>query len=81
MSIGAAEIEVVARLARIRIEPADVARHAAEISRILDYVAAMNEIDTTGVEPLAASPPSRSIGILSRPARRASRRATTWFRA
>jgi aspartyl-tRNA(Asn)/glutamyl-tRNA(Gln) amidotransferase subunit C len=53
MSIGAAEIEVVARLARIRIDPADLACHAAELSRILGYVEAMNEVDTTGVEPLA----------------------------
>ncbi len=53
MSIGEAEIEGIARLARIRIEPADIPRHAAELSRILGYVAAMNEVDTTGVEPLA----------------------------
>lgn len=53
MSIGTAEIEGVARLARIRIEDADVARHAAELARILDYVDAMNEVDTSGVEPLA----------------------------
>ena len=53
MSIGAAEIEGVARLARIRIEPADIARHAAALSRILGYVEAMNEVDTRGVEPLA----------------------------
>jgi len=53
MSIGTAEIEDVARLARIRIEDADIARHAAELARILDYVDAMNEVDTSGVEPLA----------------------------
>ncbi len=53
MSIGAAEIEGIARLARIRIDSADLARHAAELSQILAYVEAMNEIDTAGVEPLA----------------------------
>ncbi|MCC7120028.1 MAG: Asp-tRNA(Asn)/Glu-tRNA(Gln) amidotransferase subunit GatC [Gammaproteobacteria bacterium] len=53
MSIDAADIEGIARLARIRIEPADITRHAAELSRILTYVDQMNEIDTTGVDPLA----------------------------
>ncbi len=53
MSIGSAEIAGIARLARIRIDDADVARHAAELSQILAYVDAMNEVDTSGVEPLA----------------------------
>lgn len=53
MSIGAAEIEGIARLARIQIDDADVARHAAQLSQILAYVEAMNEVDTTGIEPLA----------------------------
>jgi aspartyl-tRNA(Asn)/glutamyl-tRNA(Gln) amidotransferase subunit C len=53
MSIGATGIEAIARLARIRIEEADVARYAGQLSQILAYVEAMNEVDTTGVEPLA----------------------------
>lgn len=53
MSIDAQEIEGIARLARIRVEPTDIARHAAELSRILGYVEAMNEVDTHGIEPLA----------------------------
>jgi len=53
MSIGAAEIKGIARLARIAIDEADIARYAGQLSQILSYVEAMNAVDTTGVEPLA----------------------------
>jgi aspartyl-tRNA(Asn)/glutamyl-tRNA(Gln) amidotransferase subunit C len=53
MSIGATEIEGIARLARIRIDAADVARYAGQLSQILTYIEAMNEVDTSGIEPLA----------------------------
>lgn len=53
MSIGATEIEAIARLARIGIDAADVARYAGQLSQILTYIEAMNEVDTSGVEPLA----------------------------
>jgi aspartyl-tRNA(Asn)/glutamyl-tRNA(Gln) amidotransferase subunit C len=53
MSIGAAEIKGIARLARIAIDDGDIARYAGQLSRILSYVEAMNAVDTTGVEPLA----------------------------
>ncbi len=53
MSIGAAEIKGIARLARIAIDDGDIARYAGQLSQILSYVEAMNAVDTTGVEPLA----------------------------
>lgn len=53
MSIGAAEIKGIARLARIAIDEADIARYAGQLSQILSYVEAMNAVDTIGVEPLA----------------------------
>ena len=31
----------------------DIVRYAEQLSQILSYVEAMNEVDTTGVEPLA----------------------------
>ncbi len=43
----------IARLARLRIDDASVDRYAQELSRILDFVEQMNQIDTQGVLPLA----------------------------
>lgn len=42
----------IAALARIGIEPGEVDGYAAELSRILELVERMNEVDTRDVEPL-----------------------------
>ena len=53
MSINAAEIERVAKLARLRLAPGEAGHFAAQLSNILDHFAAMSGIETTGVEPMA----------------------------
>lgn len=42
----------IAALARIGIDPGEVDGYAAELSRILELVERMNEVDTRDVEPL-----------------------------
>jgi aspartyl-tRNA(Asn)/glutamyl-tRNA(Gln) amidotransferase subunit C len=41
----------VARLARLRLTEDEVERMASEMSKILEHVAKMNELDLDGVEP------------------------------
>lgn len=41
----------VAGLARLRLTDQEVARFARELAGILDYVAQMNELDISGIEP------------------------------
>jgi aspartyl-tRNA(Asn)/glutamyl-tRNA(Gln) amidotransferase subunit C len=41
----------VARLARLRLTEDEVERMASEMSKILEHVAKMNELDLEGVEP------------------------------
>ena len=41
----------VAKLARLRLTDDEVERMAGELSKILDYVETMNELDLEGVEP------------------------------
>lgn len=48
-----AQVRSVARLARIQIEESEIPAVAAQLSRILEFVAQMSSVDTTGVEPLA----------------------------
>lgn len=45
-------INNIAALARIGIDPGEVDGYAAELSRILELVERMNEVDTRDVEPL-----------------------------
>jgi len=40
-------------LSRLELTEAEVAEFTGQLSAILDYVEKMNELDTTGVEPLA----------------------------
>jgi aspartyl-tRNA(Asn)/glutamyl-tRNA(Gln) amidotransferase subunit C len=46
-------VQALAKLARIKIEDVEVPALAFQLSRILTLVEQMNEIDTTGVDPLA----------------------------
>jgi len=55
MSIDAATVKKVARLARIRIEAARLEPLAAELSGILTWIEQLNEVDTEGVAPMAST--------------------------
>jgi aspartyl-tRNA(Asn)/glutamyl-tRNA(Gln) amidotransferase subunit C len=47
-------VEKIARLARIALEPGEAAAIAPHMTRILDWVAQLAEVDTDGVEPLGS---------------------------
>ncbi len=53
-AIDRTTIRKVARLARIRTTEAEEETLAQELSKILDMVSQLNEVDTTGVEPLTS---------------------------
>lgn len=52
MSISLAEVEKVAALARLRLAPDKVEQFVGQFNDILDYIHALNEVDTSDVEPL-----------------------------
>ena len=51
--IDQAQVRKVAKLSRLDLTDAEVEEFTGQLSAILDYVAKMNELDTTDVEPLA----------------------------
>lgn len=53
-ALDRATIRKVARLARIRTTEAEEETLAQELSKILAMVSELNEVDTTGVEPLTS---------------------------
>ena len=53
MSLGPAEVAKIAHLARLAIREQDAPTYARNLSAILDLVAQMNTVDTTGVAPMA----------------------------
>lgn len=53
MSVEDDDVRAIARLARLAIAAEEIPAYAAQLSRILDFVAQMNAVDTTGVVPMA----------------------------
>lgn len=53
MSFDQADIEKTAHLARLSIEASDVPAYARNLTDILAFVEQLNEVDTTGVTPMA----------------------------
>ena len=56
MSIQREEVERIAELARLEIPAADRERMAAELSKILDFIAALDRLDLAGCEPSVFAP-------------------------
>ncbi len=59
MSIDIDTARKVAKLARIRVEETALPSLAAELSGILGFMAQLNEVDVTGVEPMTSVTPMR----------------------
>lgn len=53
MSLDTDDIKAIARLARLRIDDADVPLYATNLSSILDLVEQMNSVNTEGVMPMS----------------------------
>ena len=47
------DVKRVAQLAHLELKPEETTRMLTDLNAILDYVAELNELDTTGVSPLA----------------------------
>jgi aspartyl-tRNA(Asn)/glutamyl-tRNA(Gln) amidotransferase subunit C len=53
MALSRDEVAKVALLARLRLTPDELATFTGQLSSIVDFVAQLQELDTSGVEPLA----------------------------
>ena len=53
MSVTIEEVRHIARLARLRLTEDEEIAMASQLSKILDYVEQLNELDLTGVEPMS----------------------------
>lgn len=57
MSVDIATVKRVARLARIAVDEADAARMTGELNVILGFVAQLDEVDVSGIEPMTSVMP------------------------
>ena len=54
MSVNEQQVRHVAKLARLALGEAEIARMVPELNNILDWVEQLAEVNTDGVEPLTA---------------------------
>jgi len=55
MALDNAAVAHIGSLARIRLSEAEIEPLARELSHILDWVEQLNELDTSGVAPMASA--------------------------
>ena len=56
MSLSRDEVTRIADLARLAIPPGELDRTAQELSAVLDFAAALNQLDLDGCEPTSFAP-------------------------
>jgi aspartyl-tRNA(Asn)/glutamyl-tRNA(Gln) amidotransferase subunit C len=59
--ISRKEVEHVARLARLRFDEDELARLQPELSKIIDYVEQLSELDLSGLEPTSHAVPLKNV--------------------
>ncbi len=59
MSVDAATVKRIGRLARIRVEEDEVAKYQGEINAILGFVEQLGEVNVEGVEPMTSVTPMK----------------------
>jgi aspartyl-tRNA(Asn)/glutamyl-tRNA(Gln) amidotransferase subunit C len=57
MSVDAATVKRIGRLARIRVEESEVEKYQGEINAILGFVEQLSEVNVDGVEPMTSVTP------------------------
>jgi len=58
MSVDAATVRHIARLARIAVSDEEVSALAPELSNILGWIEQLGEVDVSGIEPMTAVIPN-----------------------
>jgi len=61
MSLDAEQVKWVANLARLELSANELPEMTRQLSAILDYMAELQALDTTGVEPLAHPLPVQNV--------------------
>lgn len=61
MKISEKEVEHIARLSRLELEPEEKPKMAEQLGKILDYMAKLNELDTEGTEPTSHVLPIQNV--------------------
>jgi aspartyl-tRNA(Asn)/glutamyl-tRNA(Gln) amidotransferase subunit C len=60
MSLTIQEVEHIAELARLELSEEEINRYRQQLSAVLDYIARLQELDTSTISPTSSVLPSRT---------------------
>ena len=60
-AISKKDVEYVARLARLKLTEEEREEFTLQLNKVLDYMAKLEELDTTGIEPTAQVVPLSNV--------------------
>lgn len=55
------DVAYVAHLARLRLEPEEIARFQAQLEQIVEYVRKIGQLDLSGIEPTSHAHPVQNV--------------------
>ncbi|NPA93380.1 MAG: Asp-tRNA(Asn)/Glu-tRNA(Gln) amidotransferase subunit GatC [Chloroflexi bacterium] len=61
MSLTRAEVEHIAQLARLELTDEEIEQYREQLSDVLEYVARLQGLDTSGIPPTASVLPPRTV--------------------
>ena len=61
MTLTLEEVEHIAELARLRLTPEEKERYREQLSAILDHVAQLQKVDTSGIPPTSSVLPPQGL--------------------
>ncbi len=61
MKLSSSEVEHIAHLARLRLTEEEKELYSSQLSKILDYIEKLNELDTTEVDPTSHVIPLKNV--------------------
>lgn len=61
MPLTLEEVQHIAELARLQLTPEELERYREQLSSILDHVAQLQKLDTSGIAPTSSVLPGRSV--------------------
>ena len=63
MKLSHAEVEHIAKLARLELTEEEIVRYGGQLSAILDHVAELQKLDTSSIPPMTAVIPAQNAGL------------------
>lgn len=60
-ALSRSDVARIARLARLQLSESELEVYSVQLGKILDFMAVLREVDTTGIEPMISAVPCENV--------------------